>query len=149
MFLFVCEVVMRDILTTPQVKGPVRMGMPFQASLSQWDYLMRFLEELVLNGECSYWTKEVWPTDDNTLAEPYTAYVYTGRDWDWQVIIKDSCTTLQVFEATLNCLNHTSYMQLVEQNGLFPSKGGRMDRACDPPDACETHGRCWTHSEWD
>lgn len=21
--------------------------------------------------------------------------------------------------------------------------------ACDPPDACATHGRCWTHSTWD
>jgi hypothetical protein len=20
--------------------------------------------------------------------------------------------------------------------------------ACDPPDACKTHGRCWTHSDW-
>jgi hypothetical protein len=20
---------------------------------------------------------------------------------------------------------------------------------CDPPDACKTHGRCWTHSEWE
>jgi hypothetical protein len=19
---------------------------------------------------------------------------------------------------------------------------------CSPPDACATHGRCWTHSEW-
>jgi len=20
---------------------------------------------------------------------------------------------------------------------------------CDPPGACATHGRCWTHSDWD
>lgn len=19
---------------------------------------------------------------------------------------------------------------------------------CDPPNACSTHGRCWTHSDW-
>ena len=21
--------------------------------------------------------------------------------------------------------------------------------SCDPENACETHGRCWTHSEWE
>jgi len=24
----------------------------------------------------------------------------------------------------------------------------RSSEACDPPEACATHGRCWTHSEW-
>lgn len=24
-----------------------------------------------------------------------------------------------------------------------------MADECDPPNACATHGRCWTHSEWD
>lgn len=24
----------------------------------------------------------------------------------------------------------------------------RTNDLCSPPDACKTHGRCWTHSEW-
>lgn len=24
----------------------------------------------------------------------------------------------------------------------------RSAEPCSPPDACATHGRCWTHSEW-
>lgn len=24
----------------------------------------------------------------------------------------------------------------------------RSGEPCAPPDACSTHGRCWTHSEW-
>jgi hypothetical protein len=24
----------------------------------------------------------------------------------------------------------------------------RSEEPCSPPDACATHGRCWTHSEW-
>ncbi len=24
-----------------------------------------------------------------------------------------------------------------------------LEKPCDPPYACATHGRCWTHSEWD
>jgi hypothetical protein len=23
-----------------------------------------------------------------------------------------------------------------------------LTESCDPPDACVTHGRCWTHSDW-
>lgn len=32
---------------------------------------------------------------------------------------------------------------------LSPVARPRLPAPCDPPDACETHGRCWTHSTWD
>lgn len=35
----------------------------------------------------------------------------------------------------------------LSQNGVI--ERARMEQPCCPPEACKTHGRCWTHSDWE
>lgn len=36
---------------------------------------------------------------------------------------------------------------IARQRAGIPSPD-RSAEPCSPPEACTTHGRCWTHSEW-
>jgi hypothetical protein len=36
----------------------------------------------------------------------------------------------------------------IEQRMLAATATPPQEAPCEPPGACQTHGRCWTHSEW-
>ncbi len=67
-----------------------------------------------------------------TASDPTFAYRDDGRDTVVSCML-DEAQVAQLHEYLARWLAHRS--------GAKP--------ACDPPNACATHGRCWTHSEWE
>jgi hypothetical protein len=52
---------------------------------------------------------------------------------------------MAVGDATVECSCYGC--AIARQRAGFPARD-RSSEPCDPPKACATHGRCWTHSEW-
>lgn len=59
-------------------------------------------------------------------------------------------TTVQsIADLTEVYLETVRSLRMTGQDEIKKARKAYEAQPCDPPGACATHGRCWTHSEWD
>lgn len=96
--------------------------------------------------------------------EPYDVYIGRGKGGKWgnPFVIGRDGTRDEVIKKYVKWLRTQPHLvaALPELKGKVlgcwcapsPCHGDALvalSEGCDPPNACATHGRCWTHSDWE